>query len=188
MPKPSIRRTMLARRKSLSQEELRSASLAVQRKFLETEEFRGAGILVIYAPIHNEVDTSLVMRTALDSGKMLAFPAVVGNRLVFRQVERESSLKSGAFGIMEPCSHGRVFCPEEIDLFVLPGIAFDLNGERIGYGKGYYDKTLHILEGRGKLVAFCYDFQLVDEIRGEPHDVKMDLIITEKRMVRPRTN
>jgi 5-formyltetrahydrofolate cyclo-ligase len=74
---------------------------------------------------------------------------------------------------------------DEADVVVLPGIAFDLKGHRIGYGKGYYDKTLHRLEGQGRLVGLCYDFQLVEMITGEPHDVKMDLIISEKRIVRP---
>jgi len=61
-----------------------------------------------------------------------------------------------------------------------------LAGKRVGYGKGYYDKTLHFVEGRKKLVGFCYEFQLVEEIKDEPHDVRMDLLVTEKRVMRPR--
>lgn len=188
MPKRSLRRTMLAYRKSLSEEESRSTSLLIQRTFLETEEYRRARIIVVYASVHNEVDTEMVVQTALDSGKNVAFPAVVEHGLVFRQVKAVSSMNSGAFGIMEPCPDCRVFSPDEIDVFILPGIAFDLKGERIGYGKGFYDMTLHCMEGQGKLVGLCYDFQLVNEILREPHDVKVDLIITEKRVVRPRTN
>jgi 5-formyltetrahydrofolate cyclo-ligase len=78
--------------------------------------------------------------------------------------------------------------PQNADLIVVPGIAFDVMGRRIGYGKGYYDRALHDLEGEGKLVGFCYDFQLVDEIIGEPHDVTMDMIITDKRVVRLRAS
>jgi 5-formyltetrahydrofolate cyclo-ligase len=179
---------MLARRRSLSEEEFRSASRIIQQAFLETEEYRQAWSVAVYASIHHEVDTGLIVQTALESGKKVAFPAVVEHRLVFRQVKADSSMKSGVFGILEPCTDCRVFPPDEVDVFVLPGIAFDLKGERIGYGKGFYDKTLHRMEGEGRLVGMCYDFQLVDEIVGEPHDVKMDLIITEKRVVRPRTN
>lgn len=188
MPKRSLRRSMLAHRRSLSEEEFRSTSLLIQRTFLETEEYRRASIIVVYASIHNEVATELIAQSALESGKIVAFPVVVAHGLVFRQVKAESSMKSGAFGIMEPCPDCRVLRPDEVDVFVLPGIAFDLKGDRIGYGKGFYDKTLHRMEEQGKLVGLCYDFQLVDEIVGEPHDVKMDLIITEKRVVRPRTN
>jgi 5-formyltetrahydrofolate cyclo-ligase len=121
----------------------------------------------------------------LDSGKKIAFPTVVGEELFFCEVKDLSSLKKGKFGIMEPRATGKALMPEEADVLVVPGVAFDLNGHRIGYGKGYYDKTLHRLEGRGKLVGLCYDFQLVDEILAEAHDVKMDLIITEKRVVCP---
>jgi len=185
MPKSSIRRTILAHRRSLSEEQFRSASFVIQRSFLETEEFRRARGVVVYASIHKEVDTEEIVRVSLESGKKVAFPAVVHHGLVFREVSELSSLKRGTFGIMEPCSTHRHFELEEADIFVVPGIAFDLQGHRIGYGKGYYDKALHRLEGQGKLVGLCYDFQLVDRIAGEPHDVKMDLILSEKRVVRP---
>lgn len=185
MPKSSIRRTMLAQRRSLSEKESRSASLSIQHSFLETEEYHHARGIVVYASIHKEVDTEEIVRAAFVSGKKVAFPAVVHHGLVFREVTEISSMKRGIFGIMEPCATGRNFDLDEADIVVLPGIAFDLNGHRIGYGKGYYDKTLHRLEGNGRLIGLCYDFQLVERIAGEPHDVKMDLIITEKRIVRP---
>jgi 5-formyltetrahydrofolate cyclo-ligase len=176
---------MLAHRRSLSEEESRSASLSIQHSFLGMEEYRHAQGIVVYASIHKEVDTEEIVRAALDSGKRIAFPTVVHHGLVFREVTDVSSMKRGAFGIMEPCPTGRNFDLDEADIFVVPGVAFDLKGHRIGYGKGYYDKTLHRLEGQGRLVGLCYDFQLVDRIVGEPHDVKMDLIISEKRIVRP---
>jgi 5-formyltetrahydrofolate cyclo-ligase len=176
---------MLANRRSLSEKESRSASLSIQHSFLETQEYQRARGMVVYASIHKEVDTEEIVRAALKSGKKVAFPAVVHHGLVFREVTEISSMKRGAFGIMEPCSTDRTFGLDEADVVVLPGIAFDLKGHRIGYGKGYYDKTLHRLEGQGRLVGLCYDFQLVEKIAGEPHDVKMDLIISEKRIVRP---
>jgi 5-formyltetrahydrofolate cyclo-ligase len=177
---------MLAHRKSLTPGEFSSASLRIQKAFLETDNYKCARSIIVYSPIHQEVDTELIVRSAWESGKRVAFPVVVGHELVFREVQDISSLQRGAFGILEPCPTGRIAMPEETDILVLPGIAFDLNGHRIGYGKGYYDKTLHRIEGHGKIVGLCYDFQLVDEILGESHDVKMDLIITDKRVVCPR--
>ncbi|MRR05428.1 MAG: 5-formyltetrahydrofolate cyclo-ligase [Deltaproteobacteria bacterium] len=188
MPKRSIRRSMLAQRKSLSPEEVSSASLRIQNTFLGTDNYRSARSILLYSPIHQEVDTELIARCALSSGKKVSFPRVVGEELFFCTVQDPSSLKKGAFGILEPCASGEIFAPEEADVLVVPGVAFDLNGHRIGYGKGYYDKTLHRLEGHGKLVGLCYDFQLIDEILNESHDVKMDLIITEKRIVYPLTS
>jgi len=185
MPKRSLRRSMLAHRKSLSPEELRSAGLTIQKTFLDTDNFRRARSIIVYSPVHHEVDTELIVHCALNSGKKVAFPSVVGDELFFCEVKDPSTLKKGTFGIMEPCVIGQVFTPEEADVLIVPGVAFDLKGHRIGYGKGYYDKTLHRLEGHGKLVGLCYDFQLVDEILFEAHDVTMDLIITEKRVVCP---
>jgi 5-formyltetrahydrofolate cyclo-ligase len=188
VPKRTLRRTMLAHRKSLSPEEFRSASLHIQETFLDTDNFRRARSVLVYSPIHHEVETELIVRAALNSGKKVAFPVVVGHELIFREVSDSSALEKGAFGILEPTATGEVFSLDEADILVVPGIAFDLNGHRIGYGKGYYDKTIHRLEGHGKLVGLCYDFQLVDEILGEAHDIKMDLIITEKRVVCPLTS
>jgi 5-formyltetrahydrofolate cyclo-ligase len=175
---------MLAHRKSLTEAEFKSASLLIQDALLGMDEYKRARLLAIYAPIHHEVDTARIAAEALGSGKRVAFPVVVEHGLVFREVKELSSLEKGSYGIMEPCPTCMVFEPDEVDIFILPGIAFDLQGHRIGYGKGYYDKTLHRLEGKGRFVAFCYDFQLLEAIVGEPHDVRMDMIITEKRVIR----
>jgi len=184
MPKSSIRRKMLAHRRSLSEDEFRRASLSIQRLFLETPEYLNARGIVVYSPIYKEVDTEMIIHEALTCGKRVALPAVVHHGLVFREVSEISSLKRGAFGIMEPAGSSRLVQLAEVDIFVLPGVAFDLTGHRVGYGKGYYDRTLHRIEGQGRLVGLCHDFQLLDRIAGEPHDVKMDLIISEKRIIR----
>jgi 5-formyltetrahydrofolate cyclo-ligase len=128
----------------------------------------------------------VVFAEALAALKLVLYPAVCGEGLVFRRVLGLKGLQRGAFGISEPASSCEAYDPHEADLFVIPGVAFDLQGKRIGYGKGYYDKTLHSIEGQGKLVGFCHDFQLVENIADEPHDVKMDILITEKRVLRPR--
>jgi 5-formyltetrahydrofolate cyclo-ligase len=184
MPKISLRQVMLKKRKQLSAEDCRNAGLHIQRALLESEEYVRAKHLVLYASIHNEVDLYVVMHDAMASGRKVLLPSIYDKGLIFREVTEASALRKGAFGIMEPSASNRTYPPEQADLIVVPGVAFDLQGHRIGYGKGYYDKALHSLEGQGKLVAVCYDFQLVEEIAGEPHDVKVDMIITEKRVVR----
>jgi len=186
MPKQILRQMLLARRKSLSALEARTASIMIQQAFIATEEFGSAGRIGLYAPVHNEVETAEVFAEALATSRVAIYPAVRGESLEFRRVLSLSMLRKGAFGIPEPPEACEVFAPGTADLLVVPGIAFDMSGRRIGYGKGYYDRTLHSLEGTGKLVGFCYDFQLVETIAGEPHDVTMDLLITETRVVRPR--
>ncbi len=185
MPKVSIRQTILAMRKALGAAEKKSMSLLIQRALIGTSEFAAARVIGLYAPVYNEVETAEVMREALSSGKTVLFPAVCSGGLEFRKIADPSELSKGAFGIPEPCPLCPVLAPDEADLVVVPGVAFDIDGRRIGYGKGYYDRTLHHLEGNGRLVGLCYDFQVTQEIPGEPHDVRMDMIITERRVIRP---
>jgi 5-formyltetrahydrofolate cyclo-ligase len=186
MPKQGLRQAILAERRALSPAEATALSRLIQQAFIASGEFAGARVVAIYAPIHNEVDTSEVMHAALDSSKVLLFPAVRPDGLELRKISGPGELRKGAFGIPEPAAECPVHSPEDADLIVIPGIAFDICGTRIGYGKGYYDRTLHHLEGKGKLVGFCYDFQLLERIAGEPHDVRMDMIITERRLIRLR--
>jgi len=186
MPKRALRVATLAKRRELTSQQVSAQSLMLQQRFLALPEFQRASVLALYAPIHHEVETACVATEALSQGKTLLYPAVVGDDMQFRRVGALSELVPGRFGIPEPSGEG---CdPEQADLIIVPGVAFDLSGRRIGYGKGFYDKSLHRLEGRGRLVAFCYDFQLFEGIVGEPHDVTMDLIVTERRVVRVHKN
>ncbi|MBI1920788.1 MAG: 5-formyltetrahydrofolate cyclo-ligase [Geobacter sp.] len=185
MPKRTLRRLLLERRRSLTREECLAASRVIQETFIRNAAFESAGAIALYAPIHGEVDTASVAVAALGARKTVAFPVVAGDNMVFRTITSLDELEQGAFGIMEPPLRNEALSPDTFDLIVLPGVAFDLRGNRIGYGKGYYDRLLHPLEGKGRLVGFCHDFQLVDSIAGEPHDVRLDLVITEKRVIRP---
>jgi len=186
MPKHALRSGTLAKRRELSAQQVITRSLALQQAFLALPEFGLAQVLALYAPIHQEVETSAIAVQALEAGKTLLYPAVEGSEMQFRQVQGLDELVPGRFGIPEPC--GAAWDPRQADLIVVPGVAFDRSGRRIGYGKGYYDKSLHRLEGSGRLVGFCYDFQLFEEIVGEPHDVTMDLIVTDMRVVRVNKN
>lgn len=186
MPKKNLRRLLLERRKDLSHEVRCSAGSGIQRAFMESDEFAAASVVALYAPIHNEVETGEVFIRALAMDKSVLYPAVTPEGLLFRITPGPAFLRKGAFGIMEPSDECLAAPPSAADLIVVPGVAFDLRGHRLGYGKGYYDKTLHMLEGQGRLVGFCYDFQLVEKIPEEPHDVRLDMVITEQRLVRCR--
>lgn len=182
--KKSFRQHILAERMALSSEAVSKGSRLAQRTLLESSEFAAARVVALYSPIRNEVETDEIFRTALVLGKKILFPAVSGSSLVFRAVTEQNDLKSGAFGIMEPRESCVAVPPGEADLIVVPGVAFDVHGRRIGYGKGFYDRVLHALEGGGRLIGICYEFQLIEEIVAESHDVIMDTIVTERRLVR----
>ncbi|SNB46338.1 5-formyltetrahydrofolate cyclo-ligase [Geobacter sp. DSM 9736] len=183
MPKTDIRRRMLAQRAAFPLSAIKDASRRIQRTFITCDLFIQARSIALYAPIRNEVETGEVLAAALKMGKTVLFPSVAPEGLLFRTVETVHHLCPGAYGISEPTAERGIVDPEAADIIVVPGVAFDRSGRRIGYGKGYFDRALHRLEGSGRLVGFCFDFQLVDEIAGEPHDVQMDMIITERQIV-----
>lgn len=183
MPKHLLRKTILARRLALTATEQADAGTIIQDTFLVMPDYLAAGSVALYAMINNEVSTAKVISHALLAGKALFLPAVEGNMMFFRRINAFDDLVAGSFGIMQPGSGCHAADPEDIETIVVPGVGFDLSGQRIGYGKGYYDRVLHRLEGSGRLTAFCYDFQLVDSLKGEKHDVVMDRIITERQVI-----
>jgi 5-formyltetrahydrofolate cyclo-ligase len=189
MPKRSLRQQMLARRRSLSCDEWLTSSYLAQRNFLSLEEYALAACIALYAPAHNEADTAEILEASFKAGKRVLYPAVCGDRMVFRQVEGVASMERGSFGILEPCPTGIDHHADEADLIVVPGVAFDSEGHRIGYGKGFYDRFLRHPGRTAHLVGLCHDFQLIDgNIPAEGHDIRMEIIVTDKRIVRCRGN
>lgn len=177
---------MLASRAALSQKQWRSLSDVIQHRFLTSRQYETSKMLMLYMATKGEVDTFGIFTSALETGKKVALPMVAGHQLSFHEVSGESDMQPGAYGIREPRPDCPVRQPHEADCILIPGVAFDLSGRRIGYGKGYYDRALHQLEGSGRLIGFCFEFQVVEEIVGEPHDVALDLIITEQRVISVR--
>lgn len=183
MPKKSIRETLLARRKHLAAETCLVRSLLIQRRLLETAEFQDAAAVALYSPILNEVFTEELFRTARQMGKQVAYPRVNGGKLEFVVTTGAEELRPGAFNVLEPT--GEETIPfEALEMVVVPGVAFDQYGHRLGYGKGFYDRVLCRKEEGRVLVGLCFELQLVCVLPAEVHDVAMDLLITEERVLR----
>ena len=185
MPKHRLREQSLAKRQALPPVERVAAESAIQSSFIALQSYRDAGSVALYVPVRGEVATDLVIADAHSAGKRVYLPAVTAEGMVFRRFESGGSLSKGAFGISEPTADAEAVLPSMIDLIVVPGVAFTLDGHRIGYGKGFYDRALHSLEMKGRLVAFSFECQLVETAVNEPHDVLMDAIITERRIIFP---
>jgi 5-formyltetrahydrofolate cyclo-ligase len=179
MPKRSIREEMLQRRRHLAAATCLGSSLAAQRRLLSTPEFAAALTVALYCPTRNEVFTEELFATARRHGKRVAYPRVRGGQLEFVQVADLQTLTPGAFGILEPVGDSLLRLGE-LDLVVVPGVAFDRRGHRLGYGKGFYDRLLHGAPP-AVLAGLCFDFQLVDVLPHEEHDVCMDLLVTDER-------
>lgn len=102
--------------------------------------------------------------------------------MLFYDAKSSTCLEKGSFGILEPCTSGAGYLADEADLVIVPGVAFDMRGHRLGFGKGFYDRCLASLSEKTVLAGLCHDFQLLDHLPSEEHDIRMHYIITDKRL------
>lgn len=178
MQKPEIRAWVRGLKSACTPEQLRARSLRACARILSDGLWRAAGTVLLYHALPDEVDTSSLLRDAMLMGKRVLLPRVVGDELELR-VYAPDKLSPGAFGIMEPT--GELFPPSHyagIDLAIVPGMAFDRHGSRLGRGKGYYDRLLPLLHNAYRM-GLCYSFQLLDHIPAEGHDARMDEVVTD---------
>lgn len=184
MPKQVLRETLLAKRLQLSAEQGRRLSQVAQAHLASSALFRNAASVALYSPTRGEVETQLLFSLARQAKKTVCYPRVEGEGMVFAEVDDLSCLASGAFGLLEP-QGGSGVPIAELDLMVVPGVAFDRTGHRLGYGKGFYDRELHSSGFSGVLIGLCFDFQLVDRLPSEMHDVPVDYLVTEQCLFSP---
>ena len=158
-------------------------SMKIAKKFLSSEEYKNAENILIFYPFRSEINTVSVIEKAVSDGKNIILPKVSGKNLkLFFINDTGSQLRPGAYGIPEPCKN----CPpakiSDIDLAVIPGVCFDSNFNRLGYGGGFYDKILPLLPDKVRKIALCFQLQVVEGVPVEGHDMTVDKIITEKRI------
>lgn len=165
---------MLERRNALSAAEIAQQSKRIQELLLGSKEFKSAKVVGAYHAFGSEVKTDMIIEQARSLSKKVALPSVEADSLTFYELSSGKYLVKGRFGIMEPLPYGPV---DRMDLLVVPGVAFDKKGYRLGYGKGYYDKFL----AKKKVVSIGlgYSFQLLDNLPKDMHDKKLDAIATE---------
>ena len=180
MPKRSIRAQFLAERKSRPIETCIGLSVEIQNRLLLSCPFRKAACLALYSAIHNEVSTDKVFMRALELGKTLVYPRVKDDALEFVEVLSQADLVPGMFGVPEPSGH-KLVPVEKLDLIVVPGVAFDQGGHRLGYGRGFYDRTLAACRADCARVGFAYNFQLVETLPTGAHDKTLSVLMTESR-------
>lgn len=177
MTKRELRQQIRTQKRRLSAAELAVMSEDICSKVLALASWQEAGTLLLYYPLPDEVDVRLLIKDAFESGKKVLLPVVKGDELELHLYEGEASLKEGAFGIMEPT--GPLFAPihyDEIELAIIPGMAFDSAGHRLGRGKGYYDRLLPNLRD-AKLIGVCFPFQFLEEVPAEAHDISVCKVI-----------
>ena len=159
-------------------------SLKIAERLSGSEMYKAAEVIAFYLNIGSEVETKDMIQKAQKDGKTVVLPKVEGDRLVMYRYEAGDVLVKSMFGISEPQPmHGRIVPPEDISLVIVPGLCFDRNGSRLGYGKGFYDRFLSGC--RRKRAAVCFEDQLLDAgiIPVTRDDVRMEHIITENGII-----
>ncbi len=184
--KRRLRQQAIAARARLTDAEREEASRRIADRLAALGAFTAARTVAIYAPIGAEVDTSEIVRRALAAGKALAWPRLPPGRLALEFAACDPDrLVAGPHRTREPPPGAPALPPGEIDLVLVPGVAFDAAGQRLGRGRGHYDATLSAMPRRTARVGLFFEVQRVPGLPREPHDAPLDAIVTEQRVLVP---
>ncbi len=191
--KQELRKALLQKRDRIDPAERKSKDEAIRKRLLSLKEFADAVNILFYASFRSEVNTLESIRLAHKTGKNISLPLVdtVKQELRLYEVSSISELVPGYMGIPEPgVINDREVFLKDIDIVIIPGAGFDIKGNRLGYGAGYYDRLLSYESQRLSstkkhitTLALAYEEQITEKIPAEPHDVKMDMIVTDKRLI-----
>lgn len=174
--KKSLRRQIKDLYKAHSTADLAVQSRVVAEGIEQLDEFREAHTVALFWSLSDEIYTHDLVRRAAHE-KRVVLPVVDGDDMTFREVDSCENLQTGAFGIAEP-RYGKVCQPDEIDFILVPGVAFDASGRRLGRGRGYYDKYLP--RTKAYRVGVCFDYQFVAEVPAEAHDQRVQRVLYVK--------
>ena len=182
MNKSEIRERMRALRRALGTEEILKKSADITAALFSVEAFNRAETVMVYLSAFKEVETSGIIERLEKENKRIVVP--ISNTedytITPSYISSMSDMKKGAYGIWEPIEVREAEI-EDIDVIIVPGIAFDESCSRCGFGKGYYDRLL--CESSAVRIGLCYDFQVVKALETDRHDMPMDMVITERRII-----
>jgi 5-formyltetrahydrofolate cyclo-ligase len=186
--KRALRDRILAARRALPAADRARHSQAIAARLAALDAFARARVVALYAPTGAEVDTAPIATLALAAGKRVAYPRIVegARALVFAACDA-AALVPGVLGTRAPPAELACATVDELDLVVVPGVAFDAEGRRLGRGGGYYDATLALLPRGAARLGVAFEIQVVPAVPEEPHDVRLDGVVTEARVLFPLT-
>ena len=175
MDKKALRREIREKKKAMSVEEIEARSARLGELFAQTDAYRNAKTIYGYMPYNQEVRTVPILEQAIRDGKKVAVPKVYGDTMRFIYLDDLSQVDKSDMGIPEPIADEPV-AGDKTALVLMPGLAFDKAGHRIGYGGGFYDKFL-MAEPDHPTVALCYEFQMYAHLDTEEFDIPVDLVL-----------
>ena len=186
--KETLRRSMLEKRKNMKKHDVKENSEKIISVLKDLEAFKKSSNIMIYLSFNNEVDTYKLMEYCLQRGKKVIVPFCIKKErkmIPSEVIDPNKELRLNSFGYKEPYKERiREVDTQEIDLVIVPGVVFDIDGNRIGFGAGYYDRFLNRLKSSTMTIAVCYDYQIVDRVPVDRLDIPVKCIITEKRIIR----
>lgn len=184
--KNKLRKLCIKKRNSMSIDEAEKKSEKIYENLFSVPVFQSADFIMSYVSFKNEVITHNIITELLSKGKQLAVPLCVnGDReLLACKILKFEDLSPGTMGILEPSlANSEIIEPHLLEVIIVPGTAFDRSMNRLGMGAGYYDRFLPKLSPKAVKIGLAYDFQLLDSIPAEKHDIPMDYIITESEII-----
>lgn len=180
--KSALRRQLLHSRHAVPQAEREAIHQAICQRVLSSEPYQNAGTIFAYWSTADEIDTHAIIADALRQGKRVCVPKCMpGHRMEPRQIGSEEDLTEETFGIPEPGVHCAVIPPEEIQLCLVPALACDASGARLGYGGGFYDRFLP--KTPAYRMALCAQDRILEAIPVQEHDIRCNCIVTETEVM-----
>ncbi len=175
MDKATLRHEIREMKRAMTEEEIESRSARLGELFIQSQPYRDAKTIYGYLPYNQEVRTIPMLEQALRDGKKVAVPKVYGDTMKFIYLEDLSQVEKGYAGIPEPIVD-EPMAEDTSALVLMPGLAFTKNGDRMGYGGGFYDRFLAD-EPNHPTLALCYDFQIVENLPTEEYDIPVDSVL-----------
>lgn len=183
--KTAIRASVRVARASIPADVRTRASHNLAAHLLALPEIASAHVVLAYAASAEEIDVAPAVDALRERGVRVVFPRICGpGELTLHDIECDADLEAGPFGIRQPCETSAECPRDEVDAVLVPGVAFDPVGRRLGYGGGYYDRLLPTLPAAATAIGVAFDEQLVPELPAEEHDARMGVVVTPSRVLR----
>lgn len=181
--KVELRQRILKRRQLLTSQQVEILSTKITSRITALNELKDRRLFAIYLAVHNEVETNSIIDHLLKNGKDVYLPTFDQKTKDYKlsKFSTWQNLVKGPYGILQP-NDAESISPLSIDVALIPGVAFSKSGVRLGYGKGVYDRLFH--NATALKIGLAYLFQITDEIPKEEHDLLMDIVVTEDRILR----
>jgi len=181
--KDELRIKISRKRRYLTEQEKNRFDKQIYQNVVTLPEWKKAKNIFIYISTKEEVSTRHLIKEYLSKKKIIVPKSHTKfNTLTLHEIKSFDDIKKGHYAILEPLPHTRIIDPKNIDLAIIPGIAFDKKGNRVGYGKAYYDRLAAYLQC--PKIALAYEVQIVDNVPAQKHDIPVNGIVTEKTFYR----